>query len=205
MSSSDLTRWGGLATIAGGVLFVVSSLFSLAVDFDHFSEAVTTGPFAIHIVSLLLSTMLLLGGLVALYAARSETAAVLGLVGFLMAFVGTALLGGLSWAETFVLPSLASVDPGFLDAEPSGVLGLGQMLTVFLFALGWLLYGVAALRGRLYPRLANILLIIGAVLVLFPLPVIGFINVVFGVAVAWLGFALLTGRGATAEQPSRVS
>jgi len=81
------------------VLFVVSSLFSLAVNFDHFSEAVTTGPFAIHIVSLLLSSMLLLRGLVGLYAARSEAAGVLGLVGFLIAFVGTALLGASAGAK----------------------------------------------------------------------------------------------------------
>ena len=96
MSPSDLIRWSGLAALVGGVLFVVSSLFSLAVNFEHFSEAVTTGPFAIHIVSLLLSTMLLLGGLVGLYVARSGAAGVLGLVGFLIAFVGTVLLGGLS-------------------------------------------------------------------------------------------------------------
>jgi len=103
------------------------------------------------------------------------------------------------------LPSLAGVDPGFVDAEPSGILGLGQMLSVVIFGLGWLLFGVAVLRARLYPRFAGILLIIGAVLTFFPIPVIGFINVVFGAAVSWLGLLLLTGRGATTEQPSRVS
>lgn len=46
------------------------------------------------------------------------------------------------------------------------------------------------------------LLMVGAVLNSLPLP---FVSIVFAVGVAWLGFALLTGRGgAAAEQPSRV-
>jgi hypothetical protein len=68
--------------------------------------------------------------------------------------------------------------------------------------VGWLLFGVATLLARDYPRIAAIVLIIGAVLTILPLPITG---VVHAVAVAWLGFALFTGREASIEQPSRVS
>ena len=64
------------------------------------------------------------------------------------------------------------------------------------------MFGVAALRARVFPRAAAILLIVGAVVIFLPLP---FTTVVFAVAVAWLGFALFSGRDASAERPSRVS
>ncbi len=70
-----------------------------------------------------------------------------------------------------------------------------------LAALGWLLFGVATLRARVYPRVAAILLIVGAVLL--GLPLAGS-EIVLAVAVAWLGFALFTGRAAQTEQPGRV-
>ena len=71
-----------------------------------------------------------------------------------------------------------------------------------LAALGWLLFGVATLRARVYPRWAAILLIVGAVLLGLPVPGL---EIVLAVAVAWLGFALFTGRGvAPTERPERV-
>ena len=70
-----------------------------------------------------------------------------------------------------------------------------------LYVLGWLLVGVAALRARFYPRVAAILLMIGALLILVPLPGTA---VVFAVAIAWLGLTLFTERGASTEWPSRV-
>jgi hypothetical protein len=45
-------------------------------------------------------------------------------------------------------------------------------------------------------------LMVGALLALIPVPLSG---IVLDAAVAWLGFILFTGRGETAPQPSRVS
>ena len=116
----------------------------------------------------------------------------------------------MAWEEVFVPPALAQsvqndpalVDPALLNAGPPGRLFFGFVLSYALFALGWVLFGVATLRARVYPRAAALVLIVGAVLAFFPLP---FSTVVFAVAAAWMGFALLTGRGATAGQPQRVS
>ncbi len=75
-------------------------------------------------------------------------------------------------------------------------------MTLITFGVGWLLFGIATLRARIFPRAAAILLLIGAVIAVLPLP---FTVIVFAIAVAWLGFALFTGRQASTEQPSRVS
>ncbi len=80
---------------------------------------------------------------------------------------------------------------------------VGFILLSGIFAVGWLLFGVATLRAHVYPRWAALLLMVGAVLGFFPLPLN---TVVFGVAVAWLGFALFTGQERATEQPTpRVS
>jgi hypothetical protein len=79
------------------------------------------------------------------------------------------------------------------------------------------LFGVAVLRARIYPRLAALLLIAGAVVALLlnllsgggPPSVLPYVlgtdsDILFFGAIAWMGFVLLAGRGSSAEQPSRV-
>ena len=200
MSSSNLIRWSGLAAILAGVLLVVADLLNLAIGFgdEPFSEVATTGIHAVQYVVNLLAAVLLLIGLVGLYARQSEAASPLGLVGFLVAILGTALITGLFWATLFIAPALAVEAPAFLDEGPPP----GYFLTLITFGVGWLLFGIATLLARVYPRIPAILLMIGAAITVLPLP---FTGVVLAIAVAWLGFALFTGRGASAEQASRVS
>ena len=202
MSFSNLLRWSGPAAMVGGALFVISELldlynFSGAVDDENFSEVAATAPWVAEALLNLLGTVLLLFGLFGLYTRQSEAAAHLGLVGFLVAFLGTALVAGVSWGDVFVVPILVDAAPEVLDAGPP----LGIILSFGVFTVGWVLFGLATLRARVYPRVAAVLLMVGAVLAFFPLPLS---TVVFSAAVAWLGSILFTGRDASAEQTSRV-
>jgi hypothetical protein len=201
MSSSDLIRWSGLAAMVAGALLVVGDLLNLTVLFspEPFSEEAQTGSYIFRQALYLLGVMLLLVGLVGLYARQSQAAGALGLVGFLVAFAGTVLVAGFVWASIFIAPAVATEAPEFLDAGPPP----GLFLALITCALGWLLFGIAALRARVYPRRATILLIVGAVIFVLPLPLTA---IVLSVAVAWLGFHLFTGRDAAEAQPSpRVS
>jgi hypothetical protein len=60
----------------------------------------------------LLTFFLLLLGLFKLYAHQSEAAGPLGLVGCLIAFLGTLLLSGDLWLEAFAFPYLRQVTLG---------------------------------------------------------------------------------------------
>ncbi len=198
MLSSNLIRWAGLAAVLSGVSSVIGDLLSLVVDLESAESAATT-PYMLVFFLYLLGTVLLLLGLVGLYSSQSEAAGSLGLLGFLVAFLGTALVSGALWFELFITPSLAVEAPELAEAE----LGLaGFALSFLLVVFGWVLFGVATLRARVYPRPAAALLIVGAVASLVPIPLSG---VVLSVAVAWLGLMLFTGRGLPGEQPSRVS
>ena len=108
-------RWAGLATVISAVLSVIGDLLRLFVDVES-SQTATTTPYALVFLLYLLGAVLLLLGLVGLYASQSEAAGALGLVTFLAAFLATALLVGVLWFELFITPSLATRAPGLAKA-----------------------------------------------------------------------------------------
>ncbi len=198
MSSSELIRWSGLAAIAGGVSLVIAEFVTLTFFGYDFSRTATTSAYALYSVLIMIAGLLLPLGLVGLYAKQSEASGPLGLVGFVVAFVGTVLVAGFFWTSAFIVPVLAVEAPELLAVRSLP----GFFRSFVVFGLGWLLFGVATLRGGVYPRAAGILLILGAVLSVVRLPLT---SVVLGVAVAWMGYVLFTtGRGTAVEPPDRV-
>ncbi len=196
MSSANLIRLGALAAVVGSVLSIIGDLVGLLVDFENMAVAATTTSYALTFWLYLLASVLILIGLVALYVRQSEEAGILGLVGFLVAFFGTALLVGVAWAQVFIGPFLAIEAPEIFDLEPPGFL-----LTFGLLSLGWVLFGIATLLARVYSRWVAVLLIVGSVIVFVPVPLSGIVQ---SVAVGWLGIELLRERGVSVEQPARV-
>ena len=93
--------------------------------------------------------------------------------------------------DRYVVPDFA---PEFLDqvAEaPPGIVAAGFISTFTLFGLGWLLFGAASLRARVVPAIPVWLLMIGAILGLVSrIAGLGVPGVLFGVALAWLGWWL---------------
>jgi hypothetical protein len=203
MFSSNLVRVGGLAAITAGALLLILDLWGLVLELlgaypENFSEEALTTTYALQSALWLIGALLLLVAVVGLYARQSEAAGALGLVGFLAALLGTGLLVGFFWTNAFIPPTLAVEAPAVLDNEPTGSLAFGFILSTTVVGLGWALFGVSMLRARVYPRVAAILLIIGALLVIVPLPATGF---VIDAALIWLGvISLREGRAPSAER-----
>lgn len=207
MSASELIRWGGLSAVVGGFLLVITDLWNLVIQLlggtEPFSETASSPSFAISSGISLLSAVLVLFGLVGLNLCQSGAGGVLlGRVAFLVAFLGTALVVGPLWFITFAVPSLAMEAPALVDAEGGGgPLDLGFIVSSAVLSVGWALFGVSALRARIYPRWAAIVLIIAAVLLFLPIPGSGLL---FGVVVALLGLFALSGANISVGEPSRV-
>ena len=96
---------------------------------------------------------------------------------------------GSSFVFAFIKPIVEPWDPEFFE-EP--VASMARFALTFV--LGWVLLGVAMFKAGVYSRTASALLILGALILLLPLPLS---SVIFAVVLAWLGFVLLTGRDAT--------
>ena len=197
MSSSNLIRWSGLSALLGGALIIVFDVINAVLFPGEQGGQVmlTSSWFIVQILGLVALGLIPLG-LVGLYACQVQRAGTLGLIAFVIAFGGMLMIFGLSWGEPFLGPLVATEAPGLLSAEPSGALAVGSILSIVLFALGWLLFGLASLRAGVLPRTAAILLIVGAllsfILTSLNLPLW---SVVLGAAVIWMGYALWSGTG----------
>lgn len=187
MSSDKLLRLAGLAALAAGAISAIGDALSLVVDLEA-ADAASDASQGIVFGFYLLGTVLLLLGLVGLYASQSRAAGMLGFAGFLLAFVGTALTAGAIWFELFVAPELAARAPDLATAE----LGFtGFVISFLLAAFGWLLFAIATLRAGVYPRPAAVLLVAGALVSFVPLFVeVPATGLLLSVSVAWLGFVL---------------
>lgn len=200
-------RWGGLAAILGPLLVLLANGYNvwrtLGAGPDSIVEAAMTTPYAVFGGVRLLGGTLLVFGLIALYAYQMESAGRLGLVGFVVAMVGTVLLTGSAWYQLFVVPAMATEVPAFTEAARAAE--VGQLFTLGLFipllaqTVGWVIFGVATYRARVFPRWAAIGVVVGALLLFVPVPGLA---VVFQLAVASMGFLLFSGRLETPAQES---
>jgi hypothetical protein len=99
-------------------------------------------------------------------------------------------------------PSIASKAPELIldpttQSIPPAALVVFLMLSV-PFTLGFLLFGVVTMRAGVLPRWSGLLLILGVVLLVAGSAshVIGIIAAaVFGLGLAWLGYALWSEKG----------
>ncbi len=202
MSPTRLLRLAGLVNVAAGVLLVVTQLLGalafVVVDGDPARRA-RSALGEVNSLVTLLAVYLLLVGLVGLYARQAAASGTLGLVGLLVAVLGTMLLAGYWWWEAFAVPYAAQQAPALVTATPTGRLLAGAVVSFGVFALGWVLFGVASVRARVFPRDAAILVIVGGMIGVL-IAVVPGAGVPLAVAVAWMGMWLLQSeRGGQVE------
>ena len=210
MSSSNLYRWSGLALIVGALLMSVGS----AIRLDGLNLANVVQPiFATSWLLAFVGGLFVLLGLPAMYAYQSRQAGKLGLIGFVLTFLGLATVEvGSAVLDGSVRPWLAG-NPATqaLVAQPLEAQMWAGFTTVFtigflMLNLGLIVYGIAMLRARVFPRWAALLIIVGvpAIFILGSLsPLIGAKpEVLIFLGFAWCGVVLWSGKGATVTQPA---
>jgi hypothetical protein len=184
------SRQAGPLALAAGVLIIVAQLIWL--QFEQRQNAATARHpvYQTGNVIYLAGFCVLLLAVIAVYGREAHRAGRLGVAGVTAALLGTMLLGGDLWFESFAVPWLAEgPTPQVLTYEPSALLAAGAVSSYLLFAVGWILFGIASIRARVFPVALSVLLVIGgiagynALLAPFGLPL--------GVAVAALGAWLM--------------
>jgi hypothetical protein len=205
LPSDGLSRFlqaGAWAAIASGLALVASLLLEwLVVPFEQLGEtdAYLTSSYLLSSGLRLLSTIFLLWALLGIYGRQSRAAGTFGLWAFVVAFLGTAIQAGNTWAEVFVWPTLAQVAPNMMSGqttEASPYLASGISLSSPLQGLGIILFGVATFMARVYPRWAAVLLIVSIPVTIVLPGTSGTFSesigpILFGIAVAALGFYAL--------------
>ena len=187
-SPSSLARYAGVIALLSGTFFVVTDLGRYPLRDDKF--LMVTDPLLMAVNAAYFFAFV--GLVVALIAVHGRLAASLGrfgLVAFLFAVLGVMTQGGNMWFDGFAVPWLAEVLPQVFTAPKTLSLQIGGLLSYVLFALGWVLYGLAALRARAIPVGLALALVVGGVLGYHSgLPPYG---TPIGLAVAALGYWLI--------------
>jgi hypothetical protein len=193
VSPAALIRGSGLLAIAAGASTVLAPL--IHPESPH--SAAWVPVHLLHFATLMGILLVLVG----IFACQLQRAGLLGVAGFLAAFFGTAM------ALMEGREHLFSSDFG--QGTPHGLWQL--ILTSVVFSVGYVLLGVAIARAGVLPRGAGVLLAVGGPIVAFS-PPIGLLAVfvvghaLFGLGLAWSGYALLAERkGTSAEPQSAVS
>jgi hypothetical protein len=195
--------WG--ATVGGAALVISFILEWLVVPYEKLGVAGAdlTAWYLVASSLRLLSAVLFLWALLALYDRQSIAAGTFGLWSFIVAFFGTALLVGNAWAEVFVWPTLARVAPNVVTGELAApYLTTGITLSVPVFGIGIILFGLATLRAGVYPRWAAGLLIISIPVTVFLPPTEGTFSESIGQIMIGSAFMIL-GWHALRAAPAR--
>ena len=204
-TNEGLLRLAGLTALLAGICYVLVGLFHP----PNVAASVTTTRW--QVVHVLACAMCFFGllGMAGLYARQTVKTGWLGLAGYLLLSLWLTLVMGFSFVEAFILPHLASAVPAFIQSwmgmlvGPAGPFDLGILPTIWtstapMLIGGGLLFGIATFRAGILPRWAGALLALSVLLapvaVLLPNASQPKIALPFGVALAWLGFALLAER-----------
>jgi hypothetical protein len=191
MKTNTLFRWGGLAALVASIISIAIEIALMStLGKQAYSSAALTVEWSVLYTLRLVATILLMLGLVALFACQSQKIGAFGVVAFVIAAIGTMLVSGFAWALTFTFPAMANAVPEFLDAHAVAP-SMGVILTLFLVTVGWLLFGIASLRAKVLPTAANWVVIVGSFLALI-LNMIGapMSWLIFDAGVIWMGWWL---------------
>jgi hypothetical protein len=194
---AKLIRASGLILALGGLLLICAEIVYILYPGDPEVRAITTAS-QISAGFFFSGALMLTIGLPGVYLRQAERAGTFGVVAFLLALAGSALMIASDWNELFAGPAMMLIPN--LDKEFPATLIAGYMLNYGTYTLGWLLFGIATLRARVLPRPLALLLIGGILLPfvgLFSLHVPGDFMPCY-IAFAWLGLA-----AARAERPAR--
>jgi hypothetical protein len=158
-------------------------------DIDSLKVYVLTATHAINgVASIVAFAMLVFALARAPSELQARAAGVLGVIGLGAAILGTVFMAGDWWYEAFAVPRLAEVAPEVMDTFARSRLLVGGLTSFILFGIGWVLYGIASVRARVFPAAISWAIVAGGLLSGVP---IGFVylsgGVILGLAFVALG------------------
>jgi hypothetical protein len=196
---SPLTSAAGPIALVAGLAFAavdVARLLAADRSLDRI-EMMRQTPFVVTNALYWVVFIGLVLALVSVYFRSAGRTGGLGAVGFCFALVGTLDMAGNMWFDGFAAPWIADVAPGAILAGGSGMLAVGGLSSYVLFALGWIVFGIAGWRTQMFPAWTGVAFIVAGVLGYNAgLPPYG---IPIGLTMAALGWWILRAKNAGAS------
>lgn len=166
-----LIQASAAAAVLCGALFI-----GVQVGHPHFDAAsIQTTEVKIRDTLKVVMCALALAGIAGLYLSQVRRNGVLGLVGWLVLSVGYLMMLGTTFAASFVLPTVAALEPAYVNDAIDVIKGdaptgdVGAFSTVIqiqglAYLAGGMLLGIALFRAGVQARWASALLAVGGLL-----------------------------------------
>jgi len=191
----SLNITGAVGLLVWWFLFPV--LLPIAEAAENFQNLVLdTNWIALNLVGLV-SCVLLCLGFPGIYVAHYKFFKPFGFVGLLLTCLGLVLFTAIQYYEILIWPAAAEVHPEMVNAQGLLVSGnvrvvSGLLVSGIILGVGYILFGVASLRTKMYPAIPIWLLMIGAVVfgngMLFSVRTIGLLFFTSGIL--WISIHL---------------
>jgi hypothetical protein len=203
MKTIHIVKTEGFLSITGGIgLIIWWSLMPVflptAEAADNFKNLILDENWVpINLIGLI-STILLTLGFPGFYIHLHNRFNKAGFAGLMIASTGLLLFTCIQYYETIIWPAAAQINPELLQVQGNLVSGdttvvAGLIISGAILALGYVIFGIASLSIRAYPRVPLWFLIIGAPLfgngVLFPIRTVGLL--LFSLGTIWLAISIL--------------
>jgi hypothetical protein len=138
--------------------------------------------------------------LTGLYLRQREASGAFGLIAYAVQSFGMTLVVGFLFTQAFVLPELDTTQRAAMFAGP---IGLAAFVALAIVTLGAMLFGIATLRARLFPRWTALLLMAGFIVVPIGAASSHIVKtsgeVVLSTGLIGLSYALFSGAGTQIE------
>jgi hypothetical protein len=164
--SSPLAKAAGPIALVSGLIFAavdVARLLATDRSLDRI-EMMRQTPFQVTNALYWVVFMGLTLALVSVYFRFGGREGGLGAVAFCFALAGTLDMAGNMWFDGFAAPWIADVAPGAILAGGSGMLAIGGFSSYVLFALGWMIFGIAGWRSRMFPAWIGVAFVVAGFL-----------------------------------------
>lgn len=213
MTHGLLSRIAAPIAIGAGVMVVVTRIGTVVIvpfgDPGGLRAAVVSPAYAVIGVASVVAYALLVLAALAIYQRAAPRAGWLGVIGVCAAIIGTVFMAGDWWYEAFALPWLAAVAPQVFETGLGGSILAGAASSFALFSIGWVVYGVALLRARVFPTAIAIGIVVGGLVsgtAHVPIAATYLVGgAILGAAITWLGVWLTTATGVEEGEPVRRS
>lgn len=185
---------GGVASVLAGILLIGGFALHPAGEDATFG----TDPLWVPAHGLLwIALTIALLGWIGLYTVHASKAGTLGMIAFVITILGTSLASWIFSSDVTYVPVIAEQSPGLFQKIFNQSHILIGVVSVLVWILGNILFGVSVIRTKVFPNWAGILLIVGSLIIpaayLTGLPekVVAIGGWLVGASQIWLGYDLL--------------
>ncbi len=202
MNANRIIKIESILSVIGGIgllvwWFLMPVLLPVADSVENFKNLILNDNWiAVNTIGLV-STLFVTLGFPGFYLKHHGKFKLFGFLGLLISTSGLILFTGIQYYETLLWPAAAEINPDLLQVDGALVSGdtgvvTGLLVSGALLGIGYIIFGIAALQTKAYPKIPVWLIIVGAPVfgngIAFPLRTVGL--VLFCAGTIWLANAI---------------